>query len=271
MKVLLVHDYATETGGAELQMLALRNGLRARGHHVRLFSSNVPLADGTVLADEACSGHLGTRWQAVSQTLNVSAYWRLRRLLRTFRPDVVHVRMFLSQLSPLILPLLQETPAIYHVAWYKAICPRGTKSLRDNSPCAFHAGVACLQNRCVTPQSWVLHMLQMHLWNRWRHVFDRTVGLSHAVRRHWEAAGLGPIDVVYNGIAERPLRPPLADPPTVAFAGRLVPEKGVDVLLRAFARVTQSVPGARLLIVDHGGFWIFRDTTGVYPPEAEHR
>ena len=116
MKILLVHDYGTRTGGAELQMLALRKGLRARGHDVRLFSSNVPLAGGTVIADETCYGHSGTRWQAVSQTLNVSAYRRLRALLRTFRPDVVHVRMFLSQLSPLILPLLRNIPAIYHVA-----------------------------------------------------------------------------------------------------------------------------------------------------------
>ena len=32
MKVLLISDYATPTGGAELLMLALRDGLRRRGH-----------------------------------------------------------------------------------------------------------------------------------------------------------------------------------------------------------------------------------------------
>ena len=37
-------------------------------------------------------------------------------------------------------------------------------------------------------------------------------------------------------------RPDLASPPTAAFAGRLVPEKGVDVLLRAFARVLPGIP-----------------------------
>jgi glycosyltransferase involved in cell wall biosynthesis len=48
------------------------------------------------------------------------------------------------------------------------------------------------------------------------------------------------------------MRPPLADPPTVGFAGRLVREKGVSVLLRAFARVRQQMPTARLLIAGAG-------------------
>ena len=39
MKILLLHDYGTATGGAELQMLSLRQGLMERGHQVRLFTS----------------------------------------------------------------------------------------------------------------------------------------------------------------------------------------------------------------------------------------
>lgn len=38
----------------------------------------------------------------------------------------------------------------------------------------------------------------------------------------------------------------------VCFAGRLMPEKGVDVLLKAISTVQSSVPGIRLLIVGHG-------------------
>ena len=39
MKVLLVHDYATATGGAEVQLLGWRAELRRRGHDVRLLAS----------------------------------------------------------------------------------------------------------------------------------------------------------------------------------------------------------------------------------------
>ena len=38
----------------------------------------------------------------------------------------------------------------------------------------------------------------------------------------------------------------------MAFAGRLVKEKGVDVLLRAFAKVAATVPEAKLLVVGDG-------------------
>ena len=40
MKILLVNDYATETGGAEFFVLALRDGLRQLGHDARLFASS---------------------------------------------------------------------------------------------------------------------------------------------------------------------------------------------------------------------------------------
>jgi hypothetical protein len=142
MKILLLHDYGTATGGAELQMLALRQALRDRGHEVRLFTSRaVPVADYPLLADDHCFGSL-TRFQVLSQTANVSAYWNLRRVLQTFRPDVVHVRMFMWQLSPLILPLLTSLPAIYQTAVYKAICPLGTKILPNGQACNNRAGLA---------------------------------------------------------------------------------------------------------------------------------
>jgi glycosyltransferase involved in cell wall biosynthesis len=47
-------------------------------------------------------------------------------------------------------------------------------------------------------------------------------------------------------------RPPLADPPAVAFAGRLTDVKGVDVLLRAMATIVGQVPSARLIVAGEG-------------------
>lgn len=253
MKILLVNDYGTATGGAELQMLSLRQNLRDRGHEVRLFSSNAMLVpDSHLLADYHCFG-TNTRLQVLSQTCNPSAYWNLRQTLQEFVPDVVHVRMFMWQLSPLILPLLQKVPCLYQTAVYKAICPVGTKILPDGSPCQDRAGKACLSNNCLTVQSWVTYMIQRSLWLHWREAFDSIVALSHGMRENLEAAGIEPVEVVYNGVPERPPRPPLSDPPTVAFAGRLSLEKGVDVLLQAFAQVLKDIPEARLLVAGQGG------------------
>lgn len=49
-----------------------------------------------------------------------------------------------------------------------------------------------------------------------------------------------------------PAPAPLTGPPVVAFAGRLVPEKGVDVLVRALARARRRVPGTRAVVAGHG-------------------
>ncbi|WNZ24409.1 glycosyltransferase family 4 protein [Leptolyngbya sp. NK1-12] len=250
MRILLLHDYGTATGGAELQMLSLRRGLRERGHEVRLLTSRAQMvANSPLLADYDCFGTTG-KLQVLSQTINPSAYWVLRQALEEFQPDVVHVRMFMWQLSPLILPLLKTIPCLYQTAVYKAICPLGTKVLPDGQACSFTAGPACLQMGCLTPQSWLPLMLQRHLWQRWKSVFDLVVALSYGMKAKLEAEGIQPIEVVHNGVPERSIRPALSDPPTVVFAGRLVPEKGVEVLLRAFAQA--HVPQAQLLIAGQG-------------------
>jgi len=249
---LLAHDYATPTGGAEILTRALRDGLRDRGHDARWFASSARPAGGNGgLADYECYGAITAPGSAV-QAVNVHAYWRLRRALASFRPDVVHVGIFLTQLSPLILPLVRDFPSVHEVHWARAVCPIGTKTLPDGSACEVPAGVVCCRNGCLSLPRWGIRMLPMSLWRRWRSAFDVIAVNSEAMRRLMVAEGFGPLEVVPPGVPDRGPRPPLIFPPTVAFAGRLIHSKGVDVLVRAFARVVERVPDARLLIIGSG-------------------
>ena len=181
MKILLVNDYGTLAGGAEVQILLLRNELRKRGHDARLFTSSARPTTGESQADYECLGTI-SRFRTLLQTANPWAYLRLRQVLAGFQPDVVHVKMFLTQLSPLILPLLRDTPSLYHVAWYRPICPLGTKMLTDGTTCHVSAGVACYQNGCLPLRDWFPLMLQMKLWRRWREAFNLIVANSEAVK-----------------------------------------------------------------------------------------
>lgn len=251
MRILLLNDYFAPIGGAELQVARLRDLLTARGHEVRVLASRAGAEAGSD-PDASCYGTMHPRLRVLTETVNPSAVRALRAALAEFRPDVVHVRMFLTQLSPLILPLLRDVPAVYHAVYYKSVCPRGTKLYPDGLVCHEPAGRACLRNRCRTPQSWVLDMTQQALWRRWRGAFDAIIGVSETVRTRLEANGIGPVEVLRNGVAPRPARPPLTDPPTVAYAGRLVEEKGPDLLLAAFARVADDHPGARLILAGDG-------------------
>ncbi len=254
MRILLVSDYATPTGGAELMILSLREALRRRGHDARLFASSARPLGALSQADYECFG-ISSRLRGLVQVANPSAYLRLRNVLAQFRPDVVHVRLFLSQLSPAILPLLRDTPAIYHVAWYRPICPIGTKMLPDGSPCREPAGAACLRNRCFPAYAWPTAMLQMKLWRHWRDAFDLIVANSDATRRRLEAEAIEPVEVIWNGVPVQPARRHLSPRPTIVFAGRLVPEKGADVLVEAFAMLRARIPEARLVIAGDGPEW----------------
>jgi glycosyltransferase involved in cell wall biosynthesis len=251
VKILLINDYATPTGGAELGVLTLRDGLRQQGHDVRLFASSARPGAEESFADYECFGTT-SRFRTLLQTANPWAFTRLRRVLAEFRPDVIHVRIFLTQLSPLILPLLRDVPSLYHVVWYRPICPLGTKMLPDGTACQVPAGAVCYRNHCLPLRDWLPLMLQMKLWRRWRDAFNLIVANSEAVRGRLIAEGIEPVEVVWNGVPIQPSRPPLSSPPTVAFAGRLVREKGVDVLLRAFAKVEPHTPDVRLLVVGDG-------------------
>jgi glycosyltransferase involved in cell wall biosynthesis len=256
MKILLVNDYGTPTGGAELGLLNLRDVLREHGHDVRLFASRAGANQIDSCADDHCFGTT-SRWRTLLQTANPWARAALGRVLREFRPDVVHVRMFLTQLSPAILSLLRDVPAVYDVVWYRPVCPLGTKLLPDGTSCRVQAGAACYRNGCLPLRDWLPLMAQMRWWRRNRDVFDAVIAKSEDLKQELLAAGVAPVEVVWDGVPQRPPRPPLTSPPLVAFAGRLVPEKGADVLLRAFMQVRTTVPDAQLLIIGGG-------------PELEH-
>ena len=128
MKILLLHDNPPPGGGAEKQFLGLRNELRKRGHDARLFTSTA--GKKKAVSDYECFGTTSS-FRTLLQTYNLWAYNSLKKVLADFRPDIVQANIYLTQLSPSILPLLQNIPSIYYAVWYRSICPTGTKMLPD--------------------------------------------------------------------------------------------------------------------------------------------
>jgi glycosyltransferase involved in cell wall biosynthesis len=251
MKILFLCDFGSPHGGAEIATLSLRDGLRARGHQAELLSSSAKPSNLPILADHVCFGTTG-RWQMLLETANPSAWLTLRRVLREFEPDVVHVKMFLLELSPLILPLLRDVPSLYHVSWLRPICPTGSKLLPDRSMCTEPAGWTCHQSGCLSLSDWTLAMTQMRLWRHWSGAFDRFVTASEFTSSMLAAEGLPRATVIPTGVPVRPARPALSDPPAAFFSGRLVKEKGVDVLLKAWDAVVRQIPSARLTVAGDG-------------------
>lgn len=251
MKVLLVHDFGTLNGGAEHMTVTLREGLRDRGHDVRFFSSLAKPLPLPIVSDHTCFGTTGPA-RRVTQAINPMAALALQGVVKSFEPDVIHCRMFMGQLSPLILPIVAKVPSLLHIVNYNLICPLNTKVLPNGEPCYERAGRACGENRCMPISGRVRGAVQRGLWRRWSDAFNLIITNSHWVKKRLTDEGERVDGVVWNGVPVTELRPPLSDPPTVSYAGRLIPKKGVDVLLRAFARITEQIPEARLLIAGDG-------------------
>ena len=86
--------------------------------------------------------------------------------------------------------------------------------------------------------------------------FDRVVAISEAVRRFlvtdygFPESKVTCIPLGWRGDPKPPNEAPR--PPTVVCVAALRPEKGHEVLLRAFSRVRRAVPDARLVLIGDG-------------------
>lgn len=250
-RVLIIHDYSGLGGGAELIVHHLRDLLRARGIDARLLASTADETSPGSEPDAVFGGGTG-RLRALREVINPSAYVRLGRVLREFDPDCVYLGMFLTQASPAILPRLADRAVIWAPNEFRAICPKGTRLLPGREPCRDPAGRACLANGCFRPHGLAPRLVQLALLRHWLPAIDRTLPPSRAIGEMLERHG-----IAVDGILPHPVSPGVGrrergPRPAIAYAGRLVPEKGCDVAIQAFARLADSHPDARLLIAGDG-------------------
>jgi glycosyltransferase involved in cell wall biosynthesis len=251
-RILLVTDWMPQPGGSEAYTSRLREGLAAAGDDVRLLTSTAgSAADGT--ADYPAFGSTSVPIQAALQIANPFAFAAARRALRQFKPDVALVHLFAYHLSPAVVLALDRLPIVMTIVDYKVICPLGSKLLPGGAICHVHAGVACLENRCLSLPHWLRDR------PRYRAI-DRAVRRAAIVLAcSWHLA----VELAEHGIAARRVtlpgigpgsgyaRNPAPDPEFV-YCGRLTAEKGVLSLVRVFSRVRAAAPRARLTFVGEG-------------------
>lgn len=252
MRILLITDWNRGRGGAEAYAAWLRQGLCASGDDARLLTSTAgDAANGT--ADFTAFGTDQVVAQSLLQIVNPFAVASVRRAMSEFDPDVVCVNMFAHHLSPAIFQALGNTPAILLVSDYKCVCPIGSKLLPDGSLCTAEAGWVCCHSGCVSFPHWLRDQLRYSYLHSAVQRVHRVLVCSHWVQRELTAAGIPSHVIMW------PVPPPgptfarhPSPEPSFLFCGRLDVEKGVSLLLRAFAWLRTEIPSACLRIIGQG-------------------
>ena len=232
--------------------MTLRDSLRAAGDDVRLLACGASL-DDDLLPHEKIRGSDHASAQAFMQIVNPFAVARVRQVKREFRPDVAFVSHFAYHLSPAALAGLRNLPTVVSVMDYKSVCPLGTKLLPDNTLCSVRAGVVCQQKGCVSTAHWLRDRPRYALIRNALSRVSRVVSPSKWVQRELAAAGVR-ADHIPLGVPapSSEFRRMPGTMPLFVYCGRLSREKGVDLLIRAFARALYAVPDAQLRIVGDG-------------------
>lgn len=234
MKLLVYsHFFAPSIGGVETIVLALSRGL------AELHTANGALEFEVTIVTETAAGDFDDRslpFRVVRQP-NLFHLWRLVRV-----SDVIHVAG--PAFLPLFLGRLAGKPVVIEHHGYQAICPNGVLVYQpDGSICPghFQAGryrecVRC-QNRQTSGLRSLASLVLMfpRLWLTRGAAINLAIS-GHVLQRH----ALPRSSVIYYGI-EDPLgkdfspSTPLNTSGKTCFAyvGRLVPEKGIPILLQA--------------------------------------
>lgn len=259
MRILLAHNNYIIAGGADVFYHEVGRVLEANGHEVAYFSCqedglDTPWAEYFPIAQPYNSGGAVSRALGVPAIIyNRKAKAQMARLIADFKPDVIHAFSIYVRLTPSILDAAREAavPVVLSCNDYKHICPNYK---------LFHHGRVCedckggrfynaLRNRCChdslavsavsTIEAYVHDRL--NLWCKNVDCFLFASRFMAAKTEEFWGKGHVAIDFLRNPFNAQAHHVPLNAGEYILYFGRLIDEKGVDVLIEA-ARHAPDVP-----------------------------
>lgn len=217
-------------GGADQQILILAQAMRARGHEVRI----VALAPLGLMGEEAQRAGIPTESLGMGRNIGiVPRIFRLVRMIRAWRPDVLHSHMVHANLLARAVRPIARVPALVSTI----------HSINDGG------------------------RLRMAAYRLTSGLADRVTIISRLAAQRYVAIGAVPegrLEVVPNTVDTRRFRPL----PHVRAAvrqelgvgngfvwlavGRFEQAKDYPTMIAAFARLASGRPTSRLLLVGKG-------------------
>lgn len=253
MKILLCHNLYREPGGERRAVEQLHRLLTTRGHEVVLYQRDNREIDDWGLLEKA-------RFPATALWSHRTVV-EIREIVRREGPDVAHVHNVFPLLSPSLYRALADAglPIVQTVHNFRLLCPNGL---------FFTHGHVC--QLCKTGNT--LHAVRLECYRDSRVVsgvyaasigLHRKLGTFSRIDRFLAPSEFTAEELVTGGVATTdrvtviphftpsPLPAvgvPETDPPYVLYMGRLVGEKGIDLLIDAMADLKRY----RLVVAGEG-------------------
>lgn len=196
---------------------------------------------------------------ALSPTYSIEAAREFPHVLERFRPDVVHLHNPFPLISPWVIRIAHQAaiPVVQTVHNYRHSCPSSTGFLRNGRICedcvgkAFPwPGVVHACYRDSHAQSLSMAVAARVHRSTWQFV-DRFLAVSEFVAHHLTLAGVSHDKIVVHPNFARSRGPATAPGSGFLFIGRLTAEKGVNLLISAWAR-TRLCDTQRLVVAGDG-------------------
>ena len=249
MKILMVHNAYQQRGGEDSVVESEVALLRENGHEVHLYERHNDDVDQ------------GPKWR-----LAAGALWSFRTvrdahaLIAEFKPDVMHVHNTMPLVSPSVYWAARKmgVPVVQTLHNFRLLCPQAM-FVREGKVCEDCLGKVpwrSVMHKCyrdsLTQSAVMASMLTAHrMLGTYDFKVNRFIALNEFCRSKLIEGGLSAerIQIKPNFVDWQPV--PCWDQRVGGlYLGRLTPEKGVDVLLRALQ--SRQQPASRLTVIGNG-------------------
>ena len=253
MRILLFHNRYRRPGGEDAAFDAELRMLRACGHEVySAIATNEAEGDQATLRGKVAL----LRDSAWSRT----SYEKALAICRDFKPDVAHVHNFWMAWTPSVHAACQAAgvPTVQTLHNFRLLCANAL-FLRNGKPCedCLHSspllGVArrCYRNSFVASASVVRMVAANRRKATWTSQVNAFITPGQHARDRFAAAGFPPERLfvkpnVIPDLTRAPQAPSASR--TLVYVGRLSAEKGIAVLLKAWALANKPLQSRLLLI-----------------------
>ncbi|MDI6743494.1 MAG: glycosyltransferase family 4 protein [Smithella sp.] len=252
MKILMLHGHYSNTGGAEVVLKHQITRLRQRGHDVLLFCFGDQNIDekNLVVVKEPQSEFLRYVYQFL---INPAGYIRLRKTIRSFSPDVIHLHNIDRHILTFLMPV-KNCKAVRSVHDFGMVCPSFWGVHKDDREiCDQGIGFKCVRHRCLNPLQYPFYDYLFKI----KHYFQK--GRVHAyivatqlMKSYMTSQGFKNVFVSPYFTEKRRDITESSLGRKILFVGSLEKNKGCESLLKAFRIVLQNIPNAELFIAGRG-------------------